>query len=211
MASARDSILSRMQHYYDEKIQLHGCNALGVGWNSFESQQMRFDQLLKVIDGTGPFSINDFGCGYGALADYLREEQYSFRYCGFDVSSQMIASAEGLHANTPQVSFVSSGRALTIADYTVASGIFNLRSDTPMPEWEGYIRETIGTFDILSKKGFAFNILTSYSDCQLMRPDLYYADPCVWFDYCKTRFSRAVALLHDYPLYEFTILVRKVN
>jgi hypothetical protein len=26
---------------------------------------------------------------------------------------------------------------------------------------------------------------------------------------CKRRFSRNVALLHDYDLYEFTVLVRK--
>jgi hypothetical protein len=43
-----------------------------------------------------------------------------------------------------------------------------------------------------------------------MRDDLYYADPLFFFDYCKTRFSRFVTLIHDYPLYEFTILVRKV-
>jgi len=42
-----------------------------------------------------------------------------------------------------------------------------------------------------------------------MREDLYYADPCFIFDYCKRNFSRNVALLHDYELYEFTIIVRK--
>ena len=42
-----------------------------------------------------------------------------------------------------------------------------------------------------------------------MRPDLYYADPCRLFDLCKRRYAKNVALLHDYGLYEFTILVRK--
>jgi hypothetical protein len=28
------------------------------------------------------------------------------------------------------------------------------------------------------------------------------------FDTCRQRFSPRVALLHDYPLYEFTIIVR---
>jgi hypothetical protein len=41
-----------------------------------------------------------------------------------------------------------------------------------------------------------------------MRADLYYADPLFFFEHCRQRFSRRVALLHDYPLYEFTILVR---
>jgi hypothetical protein len=42
-----------------------------------------------------------------------------------------------------------------------------------------------------------------------MQDYLYYADPRVLFDHCKTRYSKNVALLHDYGLYEFTILVRK--
>ena len=42
-----------------------------------------------------------------------------------------------------------------------------------------------------------------------MRADLYYGDPCFFFDHCKTRYSKQVGLLHDYGLYEFTILVRK--
>jgi len=40
-------------------------------------------------------------------------------------------------------------------------------------------------------------------------PNLYYADPGFFFDYCKTHFAKNVALLHDYGLYDFTILVRK--
>jgi hypothetical protein len=33
-------------------------------------------------------------------------------------------------------------------------------------------------------------------------------DPLRLFDHCKRTFSPDVALLHDYPLWEFTILVR---
>jgi hypothetical protein len=64
-------------------------------------------------------------------------------------------------------------------------------------------------FNELSRKGFASNFLTGYSDAEKMRADLYYADPLSLFDYCKRNFSKNVALLHDYRLYDFTILVRK--
>ena len=54
-------------------------------------------------------------------------------------------------------------------------------------------------------------MLTRYSDEEYIekRPELYYGDPCFFFDYCKKHFSRNVALLHDYEIYDFTILVRK--
>lgn len=63
--------------------------------------------------------------------------------------------------------------------------------------------------DQTSRLGFAFNCLTSYFDEDKKRDYLYYADPGIVFDLCKRRYSRNVAVLHDYGLYEFTILVRK--
>jgi hypothetical protein len=83
-----------------------------------------------------------------------------------------------------------------------------LRLTTKDENWRAYILETIKNFADLSTKGFAFNMLTLYSDAEKMRPDLYYGDPTFFFDHCKRNYSRNVALLHDYELYDFTILVR---
>ena len=44
-----------------------------------------------------------------------------------------------------------------------------------------------------------------------MKDYLFYADPCQLFDYCKQNFSKQVALLHDYRLYEFTIICEEVK
>jgi hypothetical protein len=60
----------------------------------------------------------------------------------------------------------------------------------------------------LSRRGIAFNMLTSYSDPERITPRLHYADPCEMFDWCKRELSRHVALLHDYGLWEFTMIVR---
>jgi len=95
------------------------------------------------------------------------------------------------------------------ADYSVASGIFNVKNNTDANDWQQYILATITTMSLYSRKGFAFNALTSYSDADKMKSDLYYSDPLFLFDYCKKKFSKEVALLHDYGIYDFTILVRK--
>lgn len=204
-----NSILSSVQEYYDEKIRTHGPTARGVDWNSPESQHLRFAQLLKLIDHSRPFALNDFGCGYGALVDYLERGDYQFHYTGFDISSQMIATAKELHPSSDQIEFVSEKGQLRQADYTVASGVFNVKLNTAGDEWKQYILATLETMNSLSRAGFAFNALTKYSDAEFMREDLYYSDPLFLFDHCKSKYSKFVALLHDYPLYEFTILVRK--
>ena len=95
------------------------------------------------------------------------------------------------------------------SDYTLASGIFNIRFRATNEDWLKYILETITVMNERSLKGFSFNMLTTYSDRDYMKEELYYGDPCLFFDHCKRNFSKNVALLHDYDQYDFTILVRK--
>ena len=106
-------------------------------------------------------------------------------------------------------SFEVSRESTHVADYSVASGIFNVKLDATDEDWLAYILDAIQALDRASRKGFAFNCLTRYSDPERMRANLFYADPCFLFDHCKRRLSRHVAILHDYGLYEFTMLVRK--
>ncbi len=98
---------------------------------------------------------------------------------------------------------------MALADYTVASGTFNVKGEAEDQEWLKHILSSIGVMHDKSKLGFAFNLLTQYSDKEFMQKYLYYADPLFLFDYCKRNFSKNVALLHDYFLYDFTIIVRK--
>jgi SAM-dependent methyltransferase len=199
-------VLDAVQRYYSEKVVENGPTAQGVDWNDSASQELRFDQLLKVVDAAEAFTINDYGCGYGALVDHLRKRGYDFSYSGFDISDEMLARARELHGGER---FVDRDEELEPADYTLASGIFNVKLDAPVDEWEAHAIRTLSRFDELSTRGFAFNMLTSYSDPERMRENLWYPDPRGIFDHCKRTFSRWVALLHDYGLYEFTVLVRK--
>jgi len=59
----------------------------------------------------------------------------------------------------------------------------------------------------VSRKGLAFNMLSIYGNKRIR--DLYYADPRPFFDFCMRELSPNVTLLHDYPLQEWTILVRR--
>jgi SAM-dependent methyltransferase len=206
--TGRPEITDRVERYYSSKVAQHGPTPRGVDWNSTESQQLRFRQLLKVRSDDLPFSVNDYGCGYGALLEALDAQESEFTYRGFDLSAAMVAQAEHLFGDRPEATFTTRVADLAQADYTVASGIFNVRLDVDDAAWRDYVLETIDAMIALSARGVAFNMLTAYSDPGHMRGDLYYADPSVYFDYCVRRFPRRVALLHDYDLYEFTILIQ---
>ena len=210
MAATPPSLLDEVAGYYSAKLAEHGATPRGVDWNGAEGQALRFEQLARIVRGDAPFSLNDVGCGYGALVDFLQPRFPRFDYVGCDVSEAMVEEARRQHAGVANARFVVGARP-PVSDYSVASGIFNVRLGRSDAEWHAYLEETLEVLDACSTGGFAFNCLTSYSDAERMRPDLYYPDPGRVFDLCKRRFSRNVALLHDYGLYEFTILVRKAR
>ena len=202
--------LQPVADYYGGKVIAHGPTPSGVDWNSGESQRLRFVQLLQILPADPrPVTLDDYGCGYGALLEHLRATgRTAVDYLGLDVAASMITAAHACHpADTTR--FHLGARSPRRADFAVASGIFNVRPGIPPGQWEAHIAATLDLLHASTTRGYAFNCLTSYSDADKQRDHLYYGDPCFYFDLCKRRHARNVALLHDYSLYEFTLLVRK--
>lgn len=205
-----NEIYKNIDEYYSEKISTYGVTPEGVDWNGESSQKLRFEQLLKIIE-KNKFILGDLGCGYGKLYEFLDKEFNDFSYSGYDLSNEMITEAQKLYGDETNASFfhIDSLDKIENVDYMVASGIFNVKMQHTEAEWLSYILQTVEKMNEKSVEGFSFNVLTKYSDKEYMKENLYYADPMFLFDYCKRNFSRNVAILHDYNLYEFTILVKK--
>jgi SAM-dependent methyltransferase len=205
-------IEDELQSYYKENLDQFGLTAQGVGWKNQEAQERRFCQFLYLLKREETFSVNDLGCGTGDLLSFLLEHSYLFSsYRGYDVLEDMIQRAQVRFASLEEAQFYHSTMPVTMerADYTLASGIFNLKYSVSGKDWMDYIVQTIDSMDKVSTKGFAFNMLTTYSDKELMKSHLYYGDPLFFFDHCKRNYSKSVALLHNYNEYDFTIIVDK--
>lgn len=201
------SILNQVSNYYTSKVEQFGATSKGVDWNGEESQYQRFQQLSNVISEPNS-TVLDYGCGYGEYINFLRNLNIDCTYYGVDISPKMIEVAKGKFKKLKE-NFKTSTEDLPKIDYSIASGLFNVRNTIPDSDWILYIKKELIKLNNISTKGFAFNALTSYSDKEYMKDYLYYANPLELFDFCKKNFSRNVALLHDYELYEFTIIVRK--
>jgi len=204
-----NSIYKNIDNYYTDKIITHGATPKGVDWNGEESQNIRFNQLSKIMLDDN-FTVSDIGCGYGKYTEYLKSNFKYYTYKGYDFSQEMIENAKRIYA-AKNIEFLNINKLdkISKADYSIASGIFSVMMQHNEAQWLSYILDTLEIINQKSKKGFSFNLLTKYSDKEYMRDDLYYADPLFFFDYCKRNFSRNISLNHDYDLYEFTILVRK--
>jgi Methyltransferase domain len=211
-----NDILPKVVRYYAAKVRAHGATAEGAGWKDTASQRLRFEVLSRLFGEKPSGSLLDYGCGWGALADWLVERGFSGRYTGYDASAEIAQAARDLQGRPAadigrdlERVFLSELPGGFVADYVVASGLFNVRLDVSDDAWLAYLENTLDDFHAASRRGFGFNVLSQYSDPAKRRPDLYYADPLALFDRCKRRYSSRVALLHDYPLWEFTMLVWK--
>tara|TARA_B100001287_G_C22506164_1_gene445991 strand:+ start:48 stop:668 length:621 start_codon:yes stop_codon:yes gene_type:complete len=205
-----DDTLDKISNLYSGNLTKHGDQSKAVGWPTADSQELRFEKLTQVIpEMEGSFSVNDYGCGYGAHLEYLLQKQYSVAaYNGYDLSEKMLSkSKKRLKDFNGDLKLINSSNISTLADFTFVSGTFNVRFESTYDEWKKFIEETLHMINESSKFGFSYNLLSKYVDWE--ESHLFYGDPCYWFDYCKKNFSRQVTLLHDYPLYEWTILVRK--
>lgn len=197
--------------WYTAALAQHGIESPAVGWNSAASQVLRFERLgrlLNEIDPATPLTIADYGSGYGAMFPWLdrRLGDRLVEYVGYDVSAQMLDAARATTTD-PRTTWVQGSRLDRKVDVTFVSGTFNLRLETPPEAWHERVLEMLEDIAAHSRVGFAFNLLTTWVDWQ--DPGLYYADPTVFFRHCRDHFGRFVTLDHGYPLYEWTITVRK--
>lgn len=206
--NAEEGILKAVGAYYSDKLAEHGPTPAGVDWKDAASQRLRHRQFLRLLADDPDACVLDVGCGYGDFLPFLREAGHRGRYIGCDVSPAMVAAARQLHGEGDDRSFIVGPAPANCADYAIGSGIMNVMRGVLPAEWADYVEATVSALDTAARKGFGFNMLSLVSDPERRRADLHYADPSRVLSDCITRYGRHIALLQDYGLWEFTVVIR---
>ncbi|MDP1884924.1 trans-aconitate 2-methyltransferase [Polaromonas sp.] len=201
---------SGIERYYSQKVLAHGATALGVDWTCQPTQELRFVQILKLCDFRQPFSLNDVGCGYGALLAFLAKRHRGAKvdYLGTDLSQAMIDQAKPSPRPSIRSQFVVTGGIPRVADYSVASGIFNVKLNQPTARWTLFIQQMLAGMHAASRLGFAVNFLAPPGPDMQAIPELYRVSPDVWIRHCERQFGAKVELVEGYGMREFTLIVR---
>jgi len=199
-AAAFDDIHASIAHYYTRKAVRHGATPAGVDWLCGASQQLRYAQLLTIADSNAAFSLNDLGCGYGAALPALAKFHpgAAVDYLGVDLCDEMVRLATTLWGGR----FVVAAVSPRVADYSIASGIFNVKLEHSTARWERLIASTLDDLAATSRLGFAVNLL---GPDRSGIPQLYRTPPEPWIRYCEQFGS--TRLLSGYGLGEFTLCV----
>lgn len=198
--------IEKAASFYNNRYDQYGRDIKSVGWGSKEDQTLRFEMLFRGIDPVGK-TILDVGCGLGDLLPFLKERTNgSFRYIGIDIAENLIRDAKSTYAEEGREFY--SGDIFSVAlpevDIAVLSGALSYNVE----HIESYAHDTMGKMFALSREAIAMNFLSTYVDFQLDKNRHF--QPEAMFTKAKS-LSKRVCLLHDYPLYEFTIQLFKAT
>jgi SAM-dependent methyltransferase len=193
--------------HYERQLKQHGATARGMDWKDAESQRLRFEMLSEGLDLAGS-SVHDVGAGAGHFYDYLLERAIDVRYSGSDLSGEMIEAARRRH---PDAAFecrdVLDASNPERYDFVFCSGLFNVKLDCPESAWQRFVESAVLRMYEMCTVAISFNLMSDRVDYRA--EGLYYSDPDAMAEFCRSRLSPDVAVRHDYPLYEYTIHVRR--
>jgi SAM-dependent methyltransferase len=206
-----NSMLEPVIEAFDKSIAKYGSNPKSAFWRNAEWQRKRYEILSALFseeDRQGGITINDFGCGYGAFFNYLKEfpVMEDSQYIGIDISSAMIEQAKTNITDT-RARFQRDLIATEIADYTFVCGTYNMNMEADETEWTNFIKASLAQLWSKTTKGLAFNLLRS--DTTEKFNSLYYADLEEFLYFCRNTLSPKIEYANDSPLPDWTIFIRR--
>lgn len=201
-------ITRALKDHYSACFETHGATPAGVDWGAQESVDIRYRNLLAVIDRDRTPDVPhvlDVGCGYAGLLTYAKAKGVELRYSGVDVCGEMVACAKQDHpeANLCVCDLFDIAPDATF-DYVVCSGILTQKLAASNLEMGAYAREVVRRMWSMARQGIAFNAMTTHAN--FYAPNLFYWSPVEALGFCL-ELSRTVRLDQSYPLFEFTAYV----
>ncbi len=191
---------------YRNRWREYGYDLRTLGWNK-DCQWVRFEAALEGLGEEEFGSVLDIGCGFGDLLSFLRVRGWRGRYVGIDLVPELIEEAVVRHGGDENARFMCDDEEnLSLSepcDLVVAIGIFNHKLKQGNLD---YIRLMLTRMLNLSRHIVVCDFLSSSSDCERRKDNLYYADPKDIFS-MAARHSRRVILHHGYMPFEFQIKI----
>lgn len=196
---------------YERRLEQFGADPRSAFWKNEEWQTRRYRNLSRLFeddDRGGGIVVTDFGCGYGAFFDYLKDRPVmaGSRYIGIDMSERMLDEAR-TRIPDPRARFERKLVLTEESDYTFACGTFNMNLGADKAEWADYVKASLQQIWSRTRKALGFNMLRP--DAPERWDGLYYPDPAEYEAFCREALGRHVEMTIDRPLPDFTIFVRR--
>lgn len=205
---------SKIIEHYEDCLEKHGDNHLGVDWPKPEDVDKRYKVMLDIIrlneENGRLVSLLDFGCGTAHLLEFINRNKYErIVYSGLDISQKFIDLAMKKY---PANSFycldiLDTDTEIKNFDYIVMNGVFTEKRELSFEEMWVYFTKMISLIYEKCNKGFAFNVMSKNVDWE--REDLFHVSHDLLSGFLCKNLNRNYVIRNDYGLYEYTVYVFK--
>ena len=193
--------LTNILESYNERYKTFGYSPKTLGWDK-KTHRLRYHILLSQWDLNGK-TVLDYGCGFGDMYGYAKEQGINFIYHGIDINENLINEGKKRYPDAfLEVKDIFSDKLDKEFDYIFSSGVHNFKIND---NWS-YIQNTFNLYNKYSKSGFALNFISNKID--FTKEDIYYSDPAEVLK-LGYKYSNRIVLRNDYMPFEFTVFVDK--
>ena len=198
---------------YENQFRRYGPVPEGVHWVGSDRQKLRFQLLLKTVfehNKSWETSIADVGCGYGALAEYIKQHasSKSLQYFGYDISEQLISHCHD-NINYSWADFKVGKSPDTKVDYCVMSGTYNLAMTSNVQQWEDYIFNCLNDCWKQTEKLMIFNLQIA-TVAYISKGNIFYASKRKTLRKCNLLFGPTEIVHHPSLSKDAMFIVKKV-
>lgn len=192
-------------------MKTYGSDPKAVAWRDRERQLRRFhifSGLFETVSVDSGFSVNDLGCGYGAMFEAYRDLPafMNARYYGYDISTGMLREARA-NISDPRATWIHSHEATHDADFSFVSGTYNLNMNADDDIWCQYVKQNLLQLWSKTRVALGFNMLSAHATKR--QKTLYYADPDHFLAFCRTHMGVQVRLVERLAPEEFVVFVMR--
>ena len=192
-------------------MKTYGSEPKAAAWRDRERQLRRFQifsGLFEIVSADTGFSVNDLGCGYGAMFEAYQDLP-AFRnaqYYGYDISAGMLQQARA-NISDPRAVWIQSHEATHRADFSLVSGTYNLKMNADADLWRQYVEENLLQLWSKTRVALGFNMLSALAPKR--QKNLYYADPDYFLAFCRTQMGGRVRLVDRLAPEEFVVFIMR--
>jgi SAM-dependent methyltransferase len=197
-----------LREHYENCLEQHGDNHLGVNWPRQEDALKRYEVMLDMLRPTPDgerISVLDFGCGAAHFYEYLiARGRHDIDYVGLDISQKFIALSRHKHPALTFycLDFLLPGAELPQFDYIVLNGVFTAKATLGFEEMWTFCRNLLRKLRPHARRGVAFNVMTKHVDWE--RDDLFHLPFDTLGGFLRDEQWQQYTLRSDYGLYDYT-------
>lgn len=193
-------MIDKVKRQYQEAYNEHG-NSLDAVFIPKGRQLERFSSLLTYVKKES-FSILDYGCGLGQMADYVKQKCPQANYSGVDIVEDFISE------NRKKYGFAKFDvirDCYDVKDYynvIAAAGVFNLLYVKDKDEHQQIIYDNLSHLFSKATDLLSVNFMTDQVD--FIQDGAFHQNVNELYDFAKNNLTKRVAIDESYMPYEFT-------